>query len=135
MIELLPTGMVPLATGERSLHALVLGALYNIDRFDHARFDVWRRGRGGGIDELALKRPPDRLYRIVTDNEREGSSAPLLLGIVVGYTEAARGASALCVVHALGVLDGAGSYDSPLPVPADALEDVTELARNGKLTF
>jgi len=130
-----PRTMVPLEG--KTLEDLVRIALLNIEAFDHARFDTWRRGRGGGISKLADRRPPDKLYRIITDNEREseGCDAPLLVGIVVGYQEAARGAPAMCRVQVLGVHAGAGSYEEPLAVPEDALEDVTERAQAGKLVF
>lgn len=135
LLELAPRTMIPLEG--TTLEDLVCIVLLNVEHFDHARFETWRRGRGGGIPKLAYARPPDRLYRIVTDNEREseGRDAPLLLGIVVGYQETARGAPAMCRVQVLGVHTGAGSYEEPLVVPADALEDVTDRARSGKLSL
>lgn len=125
--------MVPLEA--ETLEDLVSIALINIDRFDHARFEVWRRGRSGGIPKLADVRPPDKLYRVVSDDEREGRGAPQLLGVVVGYLEAQRGAPALCMMQILGIKTGAGSSDLPIGVPAEALEDVTTKARAGKLRF
>ena len=132
-LKVAPQRMVPLE-GE-TLEGLVALALLNIDQFDHARFEVWRLSREGAIAQLADRRPPDRLYRIITDNERAGKGAPLLVGIVVGYRSPTRGGPASCCVQVLGVKTGAGSYESPLTVPGEALEDITDKARSGKLRF
>jgi hypothetical protein len=107
----------------------------NIPAFDHAKFEQNSKTWSGARQALAKKRPLNKLYRIVSDQERAGGEETLLYGLVVGYTEPERGTPAMCLVFVLGVYEGAGSYDTPLVVPADALEDVTEKARAGQLRF
>lgn len=117
--------MIPLENGDDvALAAAKVRA--NASRFDWAGFEVWLRGQGDGIPALARRRPPDRLYRVVTDGEREGGGRVEVLGIVVGYKRAACGAPALCAVQVLGVDAGGGSAEAPLFVEASSLEDVTD---------
>ena len=122
--------MLPLV-GTR-LDQLIRIALHNAQAFDRFAFEGWLAGRPG-VAGVARARPPDRLYRIVTDDELAGRAAHLLYGVVVAYVEPQGGAPGRCCVHVLGVLEGAGSVDTPLVIPASALEDVTDRARAGRL--
>lgn len=132
-LELSPLQMVPL--DGLDLRQQVQSALFNIEHFDHARFAVWCAGRSAGVPELARKRPPDRLYRVISDNEQEGEGTPVLVGVVIGYAQTQRGTPALCMVQILGVAAGrAGSYADPIGVPADALIDVTDAVKEGRFT-
>lgn len=127
-VELGPQTMIPLDPGiHAGLGSLVTAALFNISRFDGAAHSVWLNQQTERVQKVARTRPPDRLYRVISDNEREGAETPLLLGVILGY------ASGLCGVHILGVRAGPGSAEDPILVPADALENVTEKARAGKL--
>lgn len=124
--------MIPLE-GE-TLGDLVRIALHNIQFFRRDAFETWRLAQSEDLRTLAELRPPDKLWRIITDNERSGRGTPKLYGVVIGYAEG-RGEPALCMVYVLGVKTGAGSYEQPVGIPRDALVDVTEEARAGKLQF
>jgi hypothetical protein len=137
-LDLLGSKMVPL-DAER-LEDLMKLALRNIDIFSGdpyyvGRFQGWLDAQPGEIQRLAAKRPLAKLYRVITDNELEGQGAPMLLGVVIGYKSSTRGMPATCGVFILGIKSGNGSYEDPIFVPAEALEDVTERARAGKITF
>jgi hypothetical protein len=129
--------MVPL-DGE-TLEDLMKSALINIDVmsgfWEQQQYQVWLAKQPGDIEKVAKKRPPNRLYRLISDNEKEGQDAPMLASVVVGYQEGTKGGPALCAVFVLGIKSGAGSYETPIMVPWDSLEDVTEKARAGKLVF
>lgn len=126
-----PRDMVPLDGTD--LRALIRGALYNIDRFNMQAFLAWKATVSEAVQKVAESRPPNRLWRVITDNERAGRGQPLVYAVVLGYAEPSRGAPAMVMVHVLGVQTGAGSYREPLGVPEDSLVDVTDEARAGKL--
>ena len=125
--------MIPLE-GE-CLFDIVQIALHNISCFNTANFATWLVAHAAttGVAEIAALCRPDCLYRVMTDAERAGQAAPVVLGIVVGYVRALRGAPAMPLIQILGVKDGLGSFMTPMPVPADSLTDVTEEARLSKL--
>lgn len=135
MLELGHQKMVPLEA--ETLEDLLQIALYNIRHFDQAAFGKWLKRQPGDVQDVARRRPPAAVYRLVTDNEVEsmGKEAPMILGVVVGYPPGTRGAPALCAVQILGVKAGVGSNATPVVVPTEVLEDVTEKARTGKIAL
>lgn len=78
--------------------------------------------------------PPNALYRVRAGFHSETRGlAPI--GIILSYRPGQRGGPAEAGLQILGVQPGArGAADNPLSVPAEGLEDVTALAREGKLT-
>lgn len=134
LVVVAPGLMVPVEP-TAPLRDQVQAVLYNIERFNLSMFEVWLRGSPGALVKLATKRPPDRLYRLVTDNERDGEGVPLLYGFAVGYREGQHGGPALVMIQVLGVDTGMGSAADPVGVPAESLLDVTERAAAGKLVL
>ena len=130
VLDVDPRAMLPLVAD--TLEELVQAALHNIGLWDEVAWHAWIEHQSGRVQALATRRPPNRLYRLLSDDEREGRGAPTLVSIVVGYRDAS---PALCAVHVLGVWSGTGSYATPLPVPAEALLDVTDRARAGQLAL
>lgn len=125
--------LLPAGEG-RDLESIVQAVLANIARFDYVAFGGWTRLQPWEpkTRKLAfITHPPNKIYRVISDNEREGVGAPELLGCIVGYSDGEKGGPAMAYVWILGVFSGMGSYESPIPVAGEVLVDVTERVRSG----
>lgn len=94
----------------------------------------WGHEACRGVALLKKSHPPDRIYR-VRGGLYSATFGASPLGVIVSYRPGQSGAPAEAGVAILGFGNGQiGSVEEPLGVTADGLEDVTELARAGKLT-
>jgi len=85
------------------------------------------------VGGLKKRRPPDRLYRI-RGGYHSATRGLDALGIILSYRPGTRGGPPEAGVMVLGFSsEMVGSAAHPLGVPEEALEDVTDSARSGKL--
>jgi hypothetical protein len=93
----------------------------------------WTAAQCKTVADLKKKCPPNKLYRI-RGGFHSATRGLSPIGIVVSYRPGQGGGPAEIGAAVLGFSnDMVGSAAQPFPVPAEALEDVTEEARSGKL--
>lgn len=86
-------------------------AQHNIRCFDKAAHAVWLSTRDADVRKLAMRMPPNRLYRLLADDPMQ-----IVPAIVIGYQADA------IAVHVLGVTVGLGSCSAPVFVDPARLE-------------